>query len=465
MTDKTSKTALRLGLASAIAAAMVSGCAGGPVAHGQASASRAGVSPQLAEANAAVAQAEAAVAGSPHDAALRLALGDAYLDAGRFASAETTFTDAMELGAASPRAALSLALAQIAQARYPEAAELLNTWGSEIATADLGLALALAGQPERGVHLMSNAIRSGENTVKMRQNLAYAFAMAGRWREARLMAQQDLPAGEVNTRLEEWAGLAHADAYQQRIASLLGVPVNSTDAGQPVELALSPARGTPQYAEVESFPAAIYDGAELAALGTVPALSSSASSRALAARAPAAETAATLAPEPMPVGHSPSTNFAAAFTDVQPGASIVQRATAGDSLNFVSTPVVQHVPVTAPTVPATARIAAPVAAPVAAAPAPATSRSASATHLVQLGSFTSEAGARRAWNVYLDRFPALSGHEMVITQAAVRGKRYWRVSAGGFDQSASTALCRDVRSAGAGCISWSAANPLPGAVN
>ncbi|WP_161981579.1 tetratricopeptide repeat protein [Aurantiacibacter suaedae] len=452
MTITSSKTALRIGLASAIAAALVSGCAGGPAAHSQAS--RADVPAKLAEANAAIAQAEAAVAASPHDAALRLALGDAYLDAGRFASAETTFTDAMELGEASPRAALSLALAQIAQAKYAEASELLDTWGSEIAPADLGLAMALAGQPERGIHIMSNAIRAGENTVKMRQNLAYAFAMAGRWREARLMAQQDLPAGEVNARLEEWAGLASADSYQRRIASLIGAPTNIQDMGQPVELALSPAQSAPLYAEVETFPSAVYDGAELAALGDVPALSSAASRAPVAVPvASEAETAATLAMKPAPAAPTARNYFAQAFTDVDRGPSTIERATASDSLAFVSNPVVQPLPAAAP-----ARVVSPVAAPV-------VSRSAEASHLVQLGSFTSEAGARRAWNTYVSRFPELAAHDMVITPASVRGKRYWRVSAGGFDRSASTAMCRNVRSAGAGCISWSAANPLPGAVN
>ena len=450
MTARTSKTALRLGLASAMAAALVSGCAGGPVAHSQAS--RAGVPAQQAEANAAVELAEVAVAASPYDAALRLALGDAYLDAGRFASAETTFTDAMELGANSPRAALSLALAQIAQAKYPEAAALLDTWSTEIATADLGLAMSLAGQPERGIHIMSNAIRAGENTVKMRQNLAYSFAMAGRWREARLMAQQDLPAGEVNARLEEWAALVSADAYQQRITSLLGVPMTIQDPGQPVELALSPAPGAPQYAEVESFPTAIYDGAELAAVGDVPALSLPAANASLAPT-PEAETAATLTMEPTPAALTPATDFAASFADVPSGPSVIERATASDSLTFVNTAVVQPLPAAA-----SARMVAPVAAPIA-------SRGADATHLVQLGSFTSDAGARRAWNVYLGRFPELARHDMVITEASVRGKRYWRVSAGGFDSNGSAAMCRNVRSAGVGCISWSAANPLPGAVS
>jgi SPOR domain len=85
---------------------------------------------------------------------------------------------------------------------------------------------------------------------------------------------------------------------------------------------------------------------------------------------------------------------------------------------------------------------------------------------VQLGSFSTEAGARRAWSIYTSRYPELAGHEMVITEAVVRGRHYYRVSAGGFDRSASRAMCSRVDSAnGDGCITWAAASPLPGAVD
>ena len=57
------------------------------------------------------------------------------------------------------------------------------------------------------------------------------------------------------------------------------------------------------------------------------------------------------------------------------------------------------------------------------------------SHLVQLGSFSSEAGAKRAWGIYVKRYPQLANHEMVITEAVVRGKRYWRVSAGGYERT------------------------------
>ena len=225
-----------LGVTTAMAAVMLSGCATNPGPQ----ASVAAADAQLAIANgqhaSAVQSAEAAVAADPRNSEYRMTLGNAYLEAGRFAAASTSFEDAMALGERSPRAALSLALSLTGQARYAEASSLLNDWQGEIAASDLGLAYALAGQPERGIHVLTNAIRGGDNTVKTRQNLAYAYAVAGRWRESHMMVAQDVPAHEVGTRMAEWAQMTHAEAYNARVAGLLGVPANVRDGGQPVHL-------------------------------------------------------------------------------------------------------------------------------------------------------------------------------------------------------------------------------------
>ena len=90
---------------------------------------------------------------------------------------------------------------------------------------------------------------------------------------------------------------------------------------------------------------------------------------------------------------------------------------------------------------------------------------ADSTHLVQLGSFASEQGARRAWDIYAKRYPELAGHQMVISEAVVKGKRYWRVSAAGFDRSSSNSMCGRVKTSGDGCFAWAEGRPLPGAVD
>jgi hypothetical protein len=382
------------------------------------------------------------VLAEPRNAAYRATLGAAYLDAGRFASAATSFDDAMQLGDTSARTALSLSLALAAQGKYREAQTLLNQHEGEIATADLGLALALSGQPERGIHLMGNAIRAGENTAKMRQNLAFAYGLAGRWREARLMAAQDVPAGQINNRIEEWAAMASPDAWQTRIAALLKVPANVGDAGQPTALALSNSPGIEQLAEQ----ATAFAAADPQPAAPYPA-----------APAPVAELPPVQAAAPVYEAPQPSravSDFQSAFASP---ATTAVAPVAQDAARFAQAPVVQ-----APMAQASlARQAAASVAPRAAAPASA----AEGTHLVQLGSFSSEAGARRAWGIYARQYPELSGHEMVITEAVVRGKRYWRVSAAGFGRSSSASMCGRVKSSGGGCFAWAEGRPLPGAVD
>jgi Flp pilus assembly protein TadD len=239
MSNRTIGPKFTWAVTTALAAGLLTGCATQSAPRADLSASKAEAALAKGKHEKAIAHAEAAVLAEPRNAAYRAMLGSAYLDAGRFASAATTFDDAMKLGDNSARSALSLALALSGAGDYQQASAVLSDWEGDIAAADLGLAYALAGQPERGIHVMSNAIRGGDNTPKMRQNLAYAFALAGRWKEARLMAAQDVPADKLGERIEEWALMAQPQAWQARVAALLGAPVGVADGGQPVQLALS----------------------------------------------------------------------------------------------------------------------------------------------------------------------------------------------------------------------------------
>jgi hypothetical protein len=265
----------------------------------------------------------------------------------------------------------------------------------------------------------------------MRQNLAYVYALAGRWKEARLMAAQDVPANLVGDRMEEWSRMARPQAWQARVAALLGAPAGVVDAGQPVQLALANNPGVEQLASE-----ATADAAPKAQL----ALNAPAATQEL----PAAEDAVpqlAVAPAPAPKAEEPST-FQAAFASVAEAAQ--------DALRFVSQPVVQALPARHEPKP---RVTKAVAV-----------EQANGTHLVQLGSFASEQSARRAWSIYAKRYPSLAGHRMVITEAVVRGKHYWRVSAAGFGPVTSQAMCGRVKSVGEGCFAYAEGRPLPGAV-
>jgi Flp pilus assembly protein TadD len=461
MMTRTNRTARMLTLAAGTALASISltGCTTHAAPRADLSASRAQVALANGQTNKAISAAEAAVLADPRNPTYRTMLGAAYMDAGRFLAARTSFDDAMKLGDETPRTALGFALASIAAGDRASAVEVLNDWRDDIPAVDLGLALALAGDPQQGVFVLSNAIRSGENTAKARQNLAYAMALNGSWAGARIMAAEDVPADQLDARMAQWAELAQSEESASRVASLLGTRAVA-DPGQPVELALANNPSTQQRAAeavASTLPAAeaepaqdvAYAGGELPATGFVPMATPAVveEAPALAVALPAAQ---------------PAADFEAAFAAPVPsGATPAQMIAA--AVEFVSQPVVQQ---------AASSIAADErrltvrrhSRNVDAGTTVAAAADHAGTHLVQLGSFSSEAGARRAWAIYARQFPQLSAFDMVITKAVVRGKTYYRVNAAGLERAEASNMCSSVRRKGQGCFAWAEGRPLPGGV-
>ncbi len=202
------------------------------------SASDARVALEAGKVSKAVGLAETAVAGSPRDGSYRALLGQAYLNDGRFASATAALTEAMELGATDSNTILSLTLAQIAQGKNADAVALLTQHRETVPASDLGLALALAGDSEGAIYVLSEAARAPDAGARTRQNLALAFALSGRWVQARVLASQDLSIAKLEARMAEWSKLAEQPNSQIRVASLIGTKAQQ-DAGMPVRLALS----------------------------------------------------------------------------------------------------------------------------------------------------------------------------------------------------------------------------------
>ena len=429
------RSVLPIGVAGAIAIALAAGAgvSTGAVAKNTPDKTAAEAQKALAKGDAekAIVLAEGIVAANPREASYRALLGQAYLRAGRFTSAVTTFNDAMKLGDNSSKTALSLSLAYVGAGRNAEAVGILNDWRDAIPASDLGLAYALAGETGRGTAILTDALRSGDKSPKLCQNLAYAFALDGRWREARLMAAQDVPADQLDARLSTWAAQAKPEDSKQRVAGLLKVPMRA-DPGQPTALALN-ANG---------------DQVQLAA-----------------------EVGA--ARNPVPAGELPATGESAtALAQYRPvDAPAAPEATPeAFSSQFANVEMVQPLPAVSPE-------AAPVAKPrpvrVAAAVVPAKPKAVAhrpglrprqasvrvagkgSSHAVQLGSFGSEQGARRAWGYYAKKNPELRNFKMAISQATVKGKRYWRVAAAGLDGRGAGGLCSAVKSRGGVCFAYS----------
>ncbi len=434
-----------LAVTTALASTALSGCATTAAPRADLSASKAQTALAKGDTGKAVSLAENAVLADPQNASYRAMLGATYMEDGRFQSAATSFSDAMTLGDTSARTALSLALAQIASGDSASARALLNDHSDALDPADLGLALALAGDPDQGVHILSDAIRGGQNTPKMRQNLAYAYALQGDWRRARLMAAEDVPANQVNDRIASWAQMTAPGDFHRRVATLLNVPVTS-DSGMPAQLALS---NTPSGAQLAAEAAAQLPAASINANQAIAAVSND--------ELPALGSASA-APAPAFAQASTTRDYMAASvpTAVVPApAEEPKRAPANFGQAFASDVVSQ---------PAPTRVAAFVATPVQ--PKPAIwSTAKGGDHMIQLGSFSSEKGAHRAIGIYAKRYASISKYDMVISQARVNGKTYWRVAAGNMPRFDARNICSNVQARGFGCIAYAAAKPLPGAID
>ncbi|NJO14146.1 MAG: SPOR domain-containing protein, partial [Rhizobiales bacterium] len=182
--DRNDKYAPRIALAvsTAIAGLALAGCTTTAAPQSASSFASAQAALGKGQVDKAVMHAEAAVLAEPRNPGYRALLGAAYMEAGRFQSAATSFGDALDLGDENARTVLSFALAKIAMGEGRAATAVLDEYAQVIDPADLGLALALAGQPERGVHVLVNAVRAADEvTPKLRQNLAYTYALAGNW--------------------------------------------------------------------------------------------------------------------------------------------------------------------------------------------------------------------------------------------------------------------------------------------
>jgi Flp pilus assembly protein TadD len=439
--DRSIVNAPRLALAvtTALAGLALTGCTTSAAPRADVSFNSAQTALAKGQVNQAVGHAEAAVLADPRNPGFRALLGAAYMEAGRFQAAATSFGDALDLGDDNPRTVLSFALAKIALGEGRAAAAALDDHSAVIDPADLGLALALSGEPERGVHVLVNAVRQSETaSPKLRQNLAYAYALAGNWRAARVMASEDVPADQVDQRLTQWAAMSAPEMYQQRVAALLGVTARS-DSGQPQRLALAnfPSQDVMVAEAAEQAPV------QVAAADPVPAL------------------------EPYT-----APTFADAFPASAPApAPAIQSVEAPSSgVRFVSNPVVQQLPAGPQRV--APRSAAPQVAAAssqrrmapAAVAAPVASDKAAGSHLVQLGSYDSKAEAERGWTMLKSKFPQLKDHKVVITEAVVNGRNFWRVAADGFGPKSAQNLCGTVKSAGRGCFAYAASSPPAGAV-
>lgn len=357
--------------------------------------------------------AELAVEADMQNRDYRGLLARVYMAQGRFVSAERTLMDVMDLGQVDPRTVISLALTRIAQGNVDSAISLVEANRSIVPVSDYGLTLALAGRSADAVSILSDAVRTDNASARTRQNLALAYALEGRWRDARVMASQDMAQTQVNDRIAEWAQYARPNAYQLRVAGLLKVQPDPTDSGQPVRLALNsaaqPAMAEADLAAAPVEVAVLQPAAELAAVGPAP-VSGSAGFAAVEEYVKMSEPAVAVAAAEAPL------------IKAQEGPAKSTVAAAPVKLAMVDVPA-------------------------------STVKSASGSHVVQLGAFSNAANAQAAWNKYSKRYGVLNGFESASSTVTVNGKTLIRLAAMGFgNASAAKAACQQIKSQGGVCL-------------
>ncbi|MBK9003794.1 MAG: SPOR domain-containing protein [Sphingomonadales bacterium] len=356
--------------------------------------------------------AEAAVEADLTNLEYRSLLARIYMAQGRFVAAERTFMDVMELGQVDARTVVGVALTRTAQGKVESAISLVDAHRSILPASDYGLALALAGDSKRSIDVLVEAIRADNASSRTRQNLALAYALDGRWRDARVMALQDLPQNSADMRIAEWVQIARPGAYLPRVASLLKVTPRE-DAGQPVRLALGGAAMAPIMAAAEPETPVAVAAAEPAAFSELAAVG----------------------PAPVAAGYEEA--------DVRIAAAVA-------SVGETEAPLIK-----APETPAKSVEAAPAPKPVKLALADTSSESPkpAGKFLVQLGAFSSAGNAQKAWNQYTRKHKILNGFSSASSTVNIKGKTLTRLAASGFgNYQAAAAACSQIKKAGGDCV-------------
>jgi Flp pilus assembly protein TadD len=389
--------------------------------------------------------AERSVELSPRDVGYRMILADLYLKNGRFQSAETTFADVQQLDPGNVRAGFSIALARIALGRPAGAVAELDRIAETASPADIGLAYALAGEPQRAIELLEPAARAPGATGRVRQNLALSYALAGDWEKARVTAAQDVSPAELGARLRQWAAMAQPGGGAAQVATLLGV-TPAVDVGQPVRLALA----APQ-PEPTAFAAAAEPLPEPAP-ETVPA-----AAPALAEAAPVAAQEPQAAPVEVASRGLPQWVSERAEAEARaPAPAEETKPVYAEAVQALVTPQPSVLTPSAPAIETPARrFEAPRrrAAPAEAGPG---------RYAVQLGAYSTPSAVERAWAQMLTRF-GFQALTPLSTTVRIPGRgTLHRLSVAGFaSRDSAGRTCRSIQAQGGACFVRTVAGDAP----
>jgi Flp pilus assembly protein TadD len=370
----------------------------------------------------AISLAERAVENTPTDAGFRALLGNCYLAAGRFASAEAAYRDSLSLVPTQGNVVLKLALVQIGQGRADEATLRLAEARGLVDPSDAGLALALAGDPQAAITLLEPAARAVGAEGRTRQNLALAYALAGDWEQARTIAAQDVPADQLDSRIQQWMALAKPGRASDQLASFIGIQPVAGDPGQPIRLALHKDEAIREAAAAPvAQPAPVEQAAQSVTVELPPATPATPQAEAvvLAAAEPVAPPSPYVAPEPVQQAEAIP---AAAISEARPALS-----------------------------PAAVRLSESVSTlRKAAAPRPVAGKRGA---VVQIGAYSSRDRIAAAWTKASGKHAALKRYAPVTARFAGAQGTVYRLSVKGFaNEREAINLCASLKRAGRDCF-------------
>ena len=413
---------------------------------------------------AAIDLAERAVEHSPNDATFRAVLGNAYFAAGRFSSAETAFKDSLTLSSNQPHVILKLALVETALGKKDQAVDFLRAGQSVLDPSNYGLALALAGETDEAIQVLDAAARQPGADATVRQNLALAHALAGDWADARTIAAQDVPAGQVDARIHQWMQLASPKSPADQVAALVGVTPAPTDQGQPIRLALrrtdtmlaeaalapapapAPARAPAPAAVAESAPpvaAPLISEAGRAAPAAPAPQPAPAFVEAVAPPAPAPKPAPAIAPAPVKA----KSFVAEAATVASATTGALKNAAGRAEAVFAS-----FMPKKAP----------PAARPKVRRVLAAAAHRGNSNVVMQIASYRTPQQVSAGWSHLTQHYPALRAYLPLRARFVSPKGTFWRLSIQGFDsQGDAVARCNLLKSRGGHCFVRGLAGDAP----
>ena len=143
-----------------------------------------------------------------------------------------TFNDAMKLGDNSARTALSLALALDGEGKYQQSRRAARRLAEADRSGRPRPGLCAVGPARAGHQCAGDAPSAAARTPP---RCARTWPMPTRWpaagRKRGVMASQDVPADQVGDRMEQWAQMVQPEAWQLRVAEMVGAPAGRGRSG------------------------------------------------------------------------------------------------------------------------------------------------------------------------------------------------------------------------------------------